>query len=291
LLVAGALACSPPSPDDGGAEGDGTTSSVDPSTSGPPGSTGLDSSSGTTAVADTSGMADGSFVDTEGPGEPGECRFGQDCPDGGKCVPRSLDAPPHYNVCAPVVREPAPPGGACTLQPYAADQPIDDCDAEHYCLPTNAETQTGICVQLCGLQEGLGGPRVEPETCARTEACEEYGQGIVFVCFDRCDPLAQACPEQHSCHVADSDAVCLPSVGELGPGQPCEVVNECAAGLTCSYDLAGRGCTGAGCCLPWCDTSVPDTCDAALAGSSCQSWWGAQPPLPGLETLGVCGLP
>ncbi|MCY1010225.1 hypothetical protein OV079_32590 [Nannocystis pusilla] len=72
---------------------------------------------------------------------------------------------------------------------------------------------------------------------------------------------------------------------------PCEYVNTCDSGLYCVQPKLAGECDpqALGCCLPFCDTSLANTCPGQ--GQECLSWWGEDPPKPGLEKLGLCGLP
>ncbi|MEX1366816.1 MAG: hypothetical protein AB1Z98_27060 [Nannocystaceae bacterium] len=284
------VACNPPSPMDGQGSGGSSTGVGTISASGA-----VDTSSSTggavTSTGPDSTEEGGSFVGTDFPGEPGECRFGDDsCPAGEKCVPRTtVDDGAVYNVCAPVVRDPVPYGGSCSRYPTAPDMPVDDCDADTYCLVTDADLQTGTCMELCGIEEGLAGPSPDPSVCERTQTCGQFGP-VIHVCFDECDALMQDCIDGWGCYALEDATACVPTVGGVPVGNDCTFANACSAGAMCVPGDATPECASAGCCAPWCDTTVPDECPILLPGTACLPYWTVDVP-PGLETLGVCAAP
>jgi hypothetical protein len=72
---------------------------------------------------------------------------------------------------------------------------------------------------------------------------------------------------------------------------PCELINGCDAGLLCAASILASECDqdASGCCLPFCDTTQPPACPGAM--QQCLPWFADEPPPPGLENLGVCGIP
>ncbi len=298
LLVGLAAGCSipteagqgPPAPSEDSSTGPGNPSPATDSGGGE--TTGTASTTGN--AADTS-TGVGFAVDPDfGSDDAVDCDISQTstCPAGEKCAPWSQSEPPHYTHCVPVARNPVGEGEACTLFESSQDMPVDDCDAEHYCVLTDAEAGAGICRRLCGA-EGFTAPPPDPALCNADQACLSFGE-ILSVCFADCDPLLQDCQEAGTgCFVSDGLAGCVPTFSDdnLGePGDPCFYINSCAPGSTCIEAQSLPECSEFACCSPYCDTSLPDTCMDALLGTVCTPLWEMNAP-PGLENLGVCAEP
>lgn len=279
------MACSPepaqsglPSPSDDETSSSGTPN---PSTS----TTGDEATTSSSGAADSSSDTIPDWLEPDVPGEPGDCWFGESCPGGDKCVPRSaVDERMVWSVCAPVVRDPVPLGGDCSLFPTVEDMPVDDCDAETYCVVTDHELQTGTCMRVCGIEDGLAGPPPDPTVCTKAQVCQPTGP-VIHVCSDACDPLSPSCAEGFGCYAVSEGAVCMPS-GATSIGEGCFAPNECVPGASCLSGDVLPACDSAGCCAPLCDTSQPDECDAALPGTACTAF-----DVPGLEGLGACAPP
>ncbi|MFZ6184349.1 hypothetical protein [Nannocystis pusilla] len=268
-----------------------TTTSTPPSPTSGPGddpvvtstSTGFDPSS---TSSDTAGF----IMPPDGGSIGEECdQWVQDCPEGQKCNAYSGDGDSAWESLKCVDVGPDPDGLYEPCEVFgSAVSGEDSCDVGLMCW--DVVDGEGTCVAYC-----TGSP--DQPGCADPDAsCVLNSEGVITLCLPNCDPLQQDCP---------GDDVCIPNPVDPGAflcvfdasgeeGQvfdPCEYVNTCDPGLYCVQpELAGECDPQAiGCCLPFCDTSLANTCPGQ--GQECLSWWGEDPPEPGLEKLGLCGLP
>ncbi|MEX1367530.1 MAG: ribulose phosphate epimerase [Nannocystaceae bacterium] len=238
---------------------------------------------------------DGFFVgDPDMGGGGGDCDvFAQDCPEGEKCMPWAADGGQSWNAttCRPVVRSPGQAGDPCTVEGSAVSG-VDDCDVGTMCYSVSAKTNMGTCFELCG-----GSP--DAPTCDEG-LCAVYNDGNLPLCLTDCDPLLQDCGPEQLCLASPSanGFVCILDslpFSDGSYGQPCEFVNTCDPGLFCAVQSIVAGCSNAsGCCAEFCDLSAPDPdaqCTGQGAGEQCQPWYGMEPPPPGYEDVGFCGIP
>lgn len=280
LLLAACRADEGEAPDEStGAESTGA------STTGGSSSEGMGEASG--AVDESSSAA----IDTDGAG--GECSvWAQDCADGNKCVPWSLedDLIPDEVRCCPTEANPALPGEDCVVQGYFGSC-LDDCAEGSMCLDVDSDLQ-GVCQPFCR------GQASQP-ICDNGEGCLIYFSGVPF-CFPLCDPLIQDCPEGEGCYpgeeaVGGTDFLCLPHIGTAQLAEGCWLLSNCDPGLICVSPDFFPGCLAlVGCCTTLCDTSdAPDPCKAIDPALECVSWYigGQQPPDPDLENVGACVIP
>ena len=275
----------------------GVATSVDPSGN-PTDPTGT-SSDPTGDTDDPTGDTDDPTGDTDDPtGDPigGECDpFAQDCPEGEKCMPYADDGGNAWNAnrCVPVVEGAGQPGDPCVVEGSGVSG-VDNCDLGSMCYYVSAETNEGICTPLCG-----GNPA--SPTCDDGYACSIYNDGILPLCLEECDPLAQDCSGTEQLCVAspaNDGFVCLIDAlpNDAGVyGAPCSFANACDPGLFCASQAIVPGCTnGGGCCSEFCnlDAATPDAeCSGSGDGQTCQPWWNGDPAPPGYETVGFCGIP
>ena len=272
--------------DDGTGDGgdDGTGDGGDDGTDG-----GDDGGSGT----DTGG---GAFIqEPDGGGTDVECDiWGQDCPDGEKCMPWANDGGSSWNAtkCSPVDPSPKQPGDECTVEGSGVSG-VDDCDVASMCWDVDPETNMGYCVSFC---EGTP----DAPTCSDPGTmCSIYNDGVLPLCLAGCDPLLQDCPNEDLCvTTAGGDGfVCvLDASGEEGQyGDPCEYVNVCDPGLFCANAEAVPGCQGSvGCCSEYCDLTAADpnsACSGLAQGQECTPWFEEGTAPPGLEHVGACAIP
>lgn len=241
--------------------------------------------SGTTAVDASTGAAD-----TGGQG--GECSiWDQDCAEGEKCVPWSLenDLVPDEIRCCPEDGTPALPGEQCVVQDYFGSC-IDDCVEGSLCLDLDDDNQ-GVCQPFCR------GTAAQP-ICEQDEGCLIYFAGVPF-CFPHCDPLIQDCPAGQGCYpgeeaIGGTDFLCLPTIGSAALGDYCWLLSNCDPGLICVTPEFYPNCDGiVGCCTQMCDTSEADPCPAIDPALECVSWYvgGQKPPSPELANVGACVIP
>ena len=45
------------------------------------------------------------------------------------------------------------------------------------------------------------------------------------------------------------------------------------------------------CCSPWCDVTETDPCDKFDPAMECIAWYQGMQAPPGLENVGICGIP
>jgi hypothetical protein len=215
----------------------------------------------------------------------------QDCPRGEKCTIWSDNGGNAWNAtrCVPVARDPSLPGEACTAIESGVSG-FDDCALGSMCWNLDEELM-GTCVAFC--MGSAGNP-----TCAdECTFCSIHARGTVILCLPECDPLMSSCADGFGCYPEQDAFTCTWDVsgGAGGPGDPCEYPNACDPGLSCIDADAVPDCNGSqGCCAPYCDVALPDTCDAILPGTSCTAWFSD--PRQAAEacatsTLGVCRLP
>ena len=186
-----------------------------------------------------------------------ECNvWDQDCPLGMKCSPWANSIAWDALRCVPVDSDPHVAGEACVVEGSPVSG-IDSCSVGVMCWDVDPETNIGTCVPHC-----IGSPSAP--TCADpARSCLIAHDGVLTLCVQRCDPLAQApCPEGEGCYPVDEAFICAPDGSGEGGGllMPCEFVNACEAGLLCGNpDQIGELCGPAapGCCVPQCDLGDP----------------------------------
>lgn len=211
---------------------------------------------------------------------PGQCERGY------KCVSWANDGGTEWNAtrCAPVAEDPAGVGEPCVAEqsPFSG---VDTCDASSMCFGVDPRTLQGTCAPLCNPEAGV--------SCADDEVCAMYINDFEpHVCMPRCDPLdPAACAAGESCRLIEDFPLCIPDVVPLQDA-PCGANGQyCAQDEVCQTAEVLASCDDEACCRPWCDLSAPDPdlpC-AAVPGDVCRAVY--DPPLPGLEHVGACGLP
>ena len=218
-----------------------------------------------------------------------ECdQFAQDCPEGQKCMPWSNDGSNAWNAtkCVDVMPNPDEPGEPCTVEGGPASG-IDSCDKAAMCWNVDPDTGKGTCFALCG------GSWRSP-TCPPGFRCIiGGGDAPLNLCVSSCNPLAQGCPNMELCipEPMSDYFTCVPDAsGDMGAqNDPCEAADACDPGLACVDPSLATECDpmAAGCCLPFCDLTMPDCTNQ---GAMCLAWYEVGTPPPGLEKVGVCGL-
>jgi len=254
-----------------------TTTTTDPAT--------------TTAGVATGDTSSGSFLlPPMDVGGPDYCdSYAQDCPEGQKCVPYSADGDSSWESlgCFDVVPRPAGVGESCTMLGAPASGQ-DSCDEGLMCWDVDPDTGVGTCIALCG-------GSIDQPTCPDPATFCSIGR-VLSLCFPLCDPLAQDCDGDDLCIPNPSDPdgwLCVLDAGgdEGQVFDACEYANWCDAGLSCVESKFGAECDqqALGCCLPFCDLDLPNTCPGQ--GQECMPWYEPGQAPPGFEDVGLCGLP
>jgi hypothetical protein len=223
----------------------------------------------------------------------------QDCPRGEKCMPWANDGGNAWNAtkCVPIVPDPNQPGEPCTVQ-GSPTSGIDDCDTNAMCWAVDPETLMGTCAAFCN------GDPVAPGCDDPCETCPIVSDGVLILCMQTCDPLAQGCPPGQGCYAGPSvEFICAPdwSGPDFGDaGTSCEYINGCDPGLVCVDAWRVPDCEGAlGCCTLFCDLTAADPCPGAAPGVECVPWFPSGRAPVGdcdgvpfdLNDVGACMLP
>ncbi|MEM7156880.1 MAG: hypothetical protein AAF799_28780 [Myxococcota bacterium] len=297
LMVLVAAGCGPTV----GAESTaGAGSSTDVATSDGPGltssTTAADSTTtasptpGTTALDEGTSVADDSTGECVPPPKADCDPWLQNCCPGQKCVPwADEDGGGVWNArrCSPIAAEPNPVGSPCTVEDSAASG-LDDCDATSYCWGVDPSTLQGECVPLC-----QGSP--EEPVCPEGQGCYIANDGILTLCFDRCDPSDPACDDDEACIPLNDDFLCIEHIGtgKVGPGSPCDAPWQCLPEFVCTDAANYPGCAGPGCCTPYCNATTEagqQQCAKLDPQLACVAFPPELQPA-GLEHLGSCQLP
>jgi hypothetical protein len=296
LLALAACTLRPYDFDAGATDADATTSSTTApaSTTGPSPTTDPPTTS-TTSTTDATTSSTGStgyeFIKPtdDGTGTK-ECdQWIQNCPEGQKCMPVSLDGDNAWESlkCVPIVPNPDGLGDPCMVFGGGVSGE-DTCDEHMMCWHLDFETGIGQCVGQC-----KGSP--DNPTCDDPKTnCLIAAEGVLTLCIDYyCDPLLQDCPNADLCVANPMDPngfICVS--GEEGQTfDPCEYANACDPGLICADPLSAEECDpqAPGCCLPFCDLGAPPSCPGN--GQECLPWFDVGQAPPGYENVGTCGLP
>lgn len=202
----------------------------------------------------------------------------QDCPRGFKCMPWANDGGSSWNdtKCVPVVEDPSAAGEPCTVVGNGLSGE-DDCDGMSMCWNVDIETNLGTCQLFCI------GPEEEPTCADSCQVCPQSSEGLILLCFDRCDPLVQDCDPGQACYPIYDYFACAPDASPKGTGigSPCEFINVCPPGMACLNAESVPGCEGGiGCCAPYCPVGGADPCPGLLPGTSCVPWLDEGDGLP-----------
>lgn len=266
-----------------------TTTTAEP----PATSTGLTTTAGESSSSSEGESTEvgGSFygVPTDVGPSPFECDpYSQDCPRGQKCAPWISGDGSQFNAlkCVPVVDDPALPGEPCVTEDKGSG--LDDCAQGSVCQNLDDQNM-GTCVAQCT------GTPAEP-MCPPEMACAQFNGGALDVCVPTCDPLMPDCADGDVCVFTEigDDFLCVIDISgaEGQVNDPCDFLNACDPGLICTDPVSGKECDQDmfGCCLPYCDLSLPDP-DSQCVGMDqvCQPFF-EMPPM-GQENIGVCAVP
>lgn len=271
------------------ASGTGTGTSTDATVSTEDTSGGTTEDSGADAATSDDPSTTGGFYaggDTGGNSCGVECDIlaVADCPEGEKCTAVGCYGAWDTNVCRDIQGS-AQLGEECELTGGAGFSGNDTCAEGLICWDPDAESGLGACIAFCK------GSYDSPD-CPEGTSCMITNNGVLPLCFETCDPLAQDCADAGDLCVPNPQFdtyVCLPNVGgNMAPyGTPCSVANECDSGLICieAEFVPEASCeTASGCCSPLCSISAGAPCPGA--GQSCEPV--IDPPPAGYEDVGVC---
>lgn len=219
----------------------------------------------------------------------------QDCNDGEKCVPFNENGGifPDGVKCVPEVPNADDIGAECVVMGgFGAGE--DSCAAGSICLDLD-DDGFATCIEFCQ------GETPEQAFCNDPDyTCVELFEPIVPVCFRKCDPLVQDCPDGEGCFMdapmlGAEGFVCMPLVENLSSGggvygEGCIAMSNCAPGNSCVFAENVPGCQGVYCCTPWCDLSKPDPCPEFEETMSCIPWYPQGEAPPNYENVGICGI-
>jgi hypothetical protein len=206
--------------------------------------------------------------------------WAQDCAPGLKCAAWIDDGGNAWNAtrCVEVVDDPQDVGAPCTAEKGATGN--DDCGFAAMCFNAATASGDGTCYALCG------GSEIDPQ-CAAGTTCVIANDGVLNLCLESCDPMQQQCPEGQSCYPYADAFVCMTTYDASDYLDDCTIIAQCNPGSTCIDGDAVTGCEFAGCCTPFCDIEVPDTCPAESIG--CVPYYPEGEAPEGFETVGFCG--
>jgi hypothetical protein len=213
-----------------------------------------------------------------------------DCPEGQKCMASTDNGGGEWNgyKCVPIVPDPAGLYEPCNDigSPFDGE---DTCDAHLICWNVDPNTGLGYCIGMCT------GSQLDPGCVDANASCILSDASLLIPCVPGCDPLLQDCNGNEACiasPISDTFLCVLDASGAAGQVfDPCEFANACDPGLLCLDVNLAAECDpmGFGCCLPFCDLSLPNDCPGQ--GQQCLPWYQQGQPPAGLENVGVCGLP
>jgi len=293
-----AIALDSESGDGGNATGTSTSSSSLPGDSTVGDATATTTATGPSTTVATSPMDgdgssedDGSFLTPVDTGRVEWCdTFGQDCPEGYKCMPYASSGGASWNGtrCVPIADDPAQVGDACSVEASAASG-LDNCVLGAMCFYVDPETLEGTCIPLC-----TGSP--ENPMCPEEYHCAISGDGALTPCLPNCDPIEQDCTEGHACYPLNDTFTCAADAsGDAGmPGDTCQFINACDPATACLPSELISDCAGSSCCVPLCDLSDPNasaTCAAFDPITTCTPWYAEDEAPTGYENVGLCGAP
>ena len=214
----------------------------------------------------------------------------QDCPEGKKCAASAEGGGGAWNAtrCVEVMGD-RQPGEACmALGGGALGE--DDCVKGAMCWHIEGEGGVGTCAALCT-------GAVESPVCEGDVECSFVASEVLFLCLPGCDPLVQDCPGEQMCVMINDRVACVADAsGEMGvANDSCEVANECDEGLACiDADAASSACMQgeSRCCQPFCEFVKGEDGVCPNLDQVCLPWFDPKILVPpGLEDLGVCGVP
>ena len=287
FVVTASLGCS-------GDDGPDTGNTTNEGTSEGAASEGATDGASTTGAPDTGTTAGPVKEDMSGVGA--MCSLlKQDCQDGEKCVPFNENGGifPDGVKCVPETPNADEIGAECqTMGGFGSGE--DSCVAGSLCLDLD-DDGFATCVEFCQ------GETPEEAFCEDPdETCVELFEPIIPVCFRKCNPLVQDCPDGEGCFMdapmlGAEGFVCMPLVKNLSPGggvfpEGCIAMSNCAPGNSCVFAENVPSCQGVYCCTPWCDLDLTDPCPDYEETMSCIPWYPQGEAPPNFDNVGICGI-
>ncbi|MCA9690122.1 MAG: hypothetical protein R3A51_16555 [Nannocystaceae bacterium] len=289
-IVALALACGS---GDGGptAGSDGSTSETGASESSSASTASSDST--TDPTGSDSGSSDGV---PDSPVGGNTCSLlSQDCPEGEKCVPWNEDGGifPTGVKCVQEFPNPDTIGSKCTVQQFGSGE--DSCEKGSMCLDLDNDGEA-TCIEFC-----MGDNQSDSYCMDNNYTCVELFVPVVPLCFRKCDPLVQDCPDGEGCFMdapmlGAEGFVCMPLVQNLSPGggvygEGCIAMSNCVPGYSCVFAENVPDCNGnVYCCTPWCNITEDQPCLEYDEKLNCIPWYTEGTAPPGFEQVGICGI-
>jgi hypothetical protein len=217
-----------------------------------------------------------------------ECSaFAQDCPPGTKCNWYVADGGNTWNKarCVAIMDDPDQFDEACFVVGEFTSG-VDSCDIGLLCWEVDPATNRGTCVSYCVGTEEAPFCSMSKHVCLNSS---EFA-----LCYEECDPLAQDCSADEICFFHNFWFICdVDASGAEGQiHDPCMFVNVCDPGNLCvDFSIAAVECdqSTTGCCEPYCDLTLLNTCPGE--GQVCRPFFEEGTTPPGLEHIGVCALP
>jgi hypothetical protein len=174
-----------------------------------------------------------------------------------------------------------PPLGGSTALPDAPGAPCESACADGFECMRPYPFGAGICAPHCDADEAdeqsEWGKSCSNPISGEIGVCRPVlrnvtdGSTAIGICTVDCDPLEQDCPERFACDITEDEAgmmanrvfQCLPVVEEPARqrGDACDgfPVGQCAPGLSCVQNAAGRGAFAN--CRVLCDSEGGDACE------------------------------
>jgi hypothetical protein len=169
-------------------------------------------------------------------------------------------------------------------EPCTRDYENDDCQKGLFCfrVPTGS-AGPGTCLEFCDHDSG----------CNHGGECAFWEAGLLKLCMQDCDPLAQDCDPGEGCYLLpEYDAFTCARTdhppGAGTDGDACAAIQACEPGLICFDGDVQNGCTADRCCTPVCQVGNDGLCIDLQ--ESCIPMYDEGYAPPGLEDVGYCGV-
>ena len=147
----------------------------------------------------------------------------------------------------------------------------------------------GLCLQFC--------EQTNPTSCANSglpnAECLSLNDGVLPLCQEPCDPLAQDCGTGWGCYGVGTQgfSCAIPGYDDaLGnDADECYTIQSCKPGLICSEGTTVANCDAARCCTQFCDLGQGNS-ECTDPGEECVPYFDGAAP-PGYANVGTCSIP